>query len=219
VNKSLRNRLIIGIFLLIISAILAVFAHSTPYFPGDLPAMRFVQSLNSHFLTSFMTVISNSATGIPAALLVIACVLIIWWRLGKLEAIFMIAAGVLSPIANLFKLIIEQPRPPATLADILLPIGGLGFPSGHAFFAAMVLGMLIYFILKNVALSVLKMLLVSVLIIYILLVGYSRVYLGVHWGSEVIESYLIAGGFLLLLTALYEQINISKARRNKNQTR
>jgi membrane-associated phospholipid phosphatase len=52
-----------------------------------------------------------------------------------------------------------------------------------------------------------------------LLVGYSRVYLGVHWGSEVVESYLIAGGFLLLLTALYEQINISKARRNKSETK
>jgi undecaprenyl-diphosphatase len=203
-NKSLRNRLIIGISLLILSAILAVFAHSTPYFPGDIQVMRFVQSLHSQFLTPFLTIVSNSSTGIPAVLIVIACVVIIWWRLGKLEAIFMAATGVLSPIANLFKLIIEQPRPPATLADILLPIGGLGFPSGHAFFAAMVLGMLIYFILKNIDLRPLKLLLVSVLILYILLVGYSRVYLGVHWGSEVIESYLIAGGFLLLLTAFYE---------------
>ena len=218
-NKSLRNRLIIGILLLIISAILAAFAHSTPYFPGDIQTMQFVQSLNSRFLTSFMTIVSNSSTGIPAVLLVIACVLITWWRLGKLEAIFMTATGVLSPIANLFKLIIEQPRPPATLADIILPIGGLGFPSGHAFFAAMVLGMLVYFILKNVTLRPLKILLSLVLIFFILLVGYSRVYLGVHWGSEVIVSYLIAGGFLLLLTALYEQINISKARRNKSETR
>ena len=218
-NKSLRNRLIIGILLLIISAILAVFAHSRPYFPGDIPVMQFVQTRSSNFLTSFMTIVSNSSTGIPAVLLVIALVLIIWWRLGKLEAIFMAATGVLSPIANLFKLIIEQPRPPATIANIILPIGGLGFPSGHAFFAAMMLGMLIYFILKFVASKPLKTLLVSFLAFYILLVGYSRVYLGVHWGSEVIESYLIAGGFLLLLTALYEQINISKARRNKSETK
>ena len=211
-NKSLRNRLIIGILLLIISAILAVFAHSRPYFPGDIPVMQFVQTRSSNFLTSFMTIVSNSSTGIPAVLLVIALVLIIWWRLGKLEAIFMAAAGVLSPIANLFKLIIEQPRPPATIANIILPIGGLGFPSGHAFFAAMMLGMLIYFILKFVASKPLKTLLVSFLAFYILLVGYSRVYLGVHWGSEVIESYLIAGGFLLLLTAFYEYRKAIKAR-------
>ena len=211
-NKSLRYKLIIGILLLVISAILAVFAHSTPYFPGDIPAMQFIQSLNSPFLTSFMTIVSQGFTGIPAVLLVIACVLIIWWRLGMLEAIFMAATGVLSPIANLFKLIIEQPRPPATLANIITPFGGLGFPSGHAFFAAMVLGMLIYFILKNITLPAVRVLLISVLIFTILLVGYSRVYLGDHWVSEVVESYIIAGGFLLLLTAFYEYRKAIKAR-------
>jgi undecaprenyl-diphosphatase len=211
-NKSLRYKLIIGILLLVISAILAVFAHSTPYFPGDIPAMQFIQSLNSPFLTSFMTIVSQGFTGIPAVLLVIACVLIIWWRLGMLEAIFMAATGVLSPIANLFKLIIEQPRPPATLANIITPFGGLGFPSGHAFFAAMVLGMLIYFILKNISLPAVRVLLISVLIFIILLVGYSRVYLGDHWVSEVVESYIIAGGFLLLLTAFYEYRKAIKAR-------
>jgi hypothetical protein len=51
-------------------------------------------------------------TGIPAVVLAIAFVLIIWWRLGMMEAIFMAITGVLSPIANLFKLVIEQPRPP-----------------------------------------------------------------------------------------------------------
>jgi undecaprenyl-diphosphatase len=173
--------------------------------------MQFIQSLNSPFLTSFMTIVSQGFTGIPAVLLVIACVLIIWWRLGMLEAIFMAATGVLSPIANLFKLIIEQPRPPATLANIITPFGGLGFPSGHAFFAAMVLGMLIYFILKNISLPAVRVLLISVLIFIILLVGYSRVYLGDHWVSEVVESYIIAGGFLLLLTAFYEYRKAIKA--------
>jgi undecaprenyl-diphosphatase len=215
VNKILRKRLIIGLLLLILSAILAVFAHSTPYFPGDVRAMQFIQSLNSQFLTSFMIIVSQGFTGLPAVLLVIACVVIIWWRLGMLEAMFMAATGVLSPIANLFKLLIEQPRPPTNLVDIVLPVGGLGFPSGHAFFAAMTLGMLTYYVLKNVSLRPLKVLLVSVLIFIILLVGYSRVYLGDHWVSEVIESYFIASGFLLLLTLFYEQRKASKARRQK----
>jgi undecaprenyl-diphosphatase len=214
-NKNLRKRLIIGILLLVLSAILAVFAHSTPYFPGDVRAMQFIQSLNSPFLTSFMTIVSQGFTGIPAVLLVITCVVIIWWRLGMLEGIFVAATGVLSPIANLFKLIIEQPRPPTSLANIITPLGGLGFPSGHAFFAAMVLGMLIYFILKNVSLPAVRVLLVSILIFIILLVGYSRVYLGDHWVSETVESYFIASGFLLLLTAFYEQRKTSKERRRR----
>ena len=214
-KKSLRNRLIIGILLLILSAVLAVFAHSVPYFPGDLQSMRFIQSIHNPFLTSFMIIVSDGFTGIPAVVLAVAFVLIVWWRLGKMEAIFMAIAGVLSPIANLFKLVIEQPRPPTSLVDIIIPVGGLGFPSGHAYFAAMALGMLIYFALHNVSSRPLKVSLVLVFAFIILLVGYSRVYLGDHWLSEVIESYFIAGGFLLLLTVIYEQIKASKARHQK----
>jgi len=129
VKKSLRNRLIIGTLLLILSAVLAVLAHRVPYFPGDLQSMRFIQSIRSPFLTSFMIIVSDGFTGIPAVVLAIAFVLVIWWRLGTMEAIFMAITGVLSPIANLFKLVIEQPRPPTTLVDIIIPVGGLGFPA------------------------------------------------------------------------------------------
>ncbi|HLO29368.1 MAG TPA: phosphatase PAP2 family protein [Anaerolineales bacterium] len=210
-RNSLRWRLIIGLLLLTLSAILAVFAHFTPYFPGDVRAMQFVQSLNSPFLTSFMTIVSQGFTGLPAVVLVIACVVIVWWRLGKLEAIFMVVTGVLSPIANLLKLFIRQPRPPASLAEIVVEVGGLGFPSGHAFFAAMILGIVVYFVLKYASSPPLKVSLVSGLTFIILLVGYSRVYLGDHWVSEVIESYIIAGGLLLLLTIPYERRKATQA--------
>jgi len=57
-----------------------------------------------------MIIVSDGFTGIPAVVLTIAFVLLIWWRLGMMEAIVMAITGVLSPIANLFKLVIEQPR-------------------------------------------------------------------------------------------------------------
>jgi undecaprenyl-diphosphatase len=218
VNKQLHKRLIIGLFLVILGAVMAAFAHFIPYFPGDAEASQFVQSLNSQFLTSFMTIVSQAFTGIPAALLVIACVLVIWWRLGRLEAMIMAAAGVFSPIGLLLKLFIGQPRPPTSLVNIITPTSGLGFPSGHAFFATMVLGMLIYFIFKYVSLRPLKVLLVSGLILIILLVGFSRVYLGVHWVSEVLGGYIIACGILLPLTLYHEQRRSSNALHEKAHT-
>ncbi len=204
-NKILHKRLIIGLLLTILGAIMAVFAHLVPYFPGDVQAAHFVQSLNSPFLTSFMIIVSQAFTGLPSVLLVIACIVIIWWRLGRLEGMIMAAAGVLSPMGLLLKLFVDQQRPPASMVEIITPVSGLGFPSGHAFFAAMILGMLIYFVLKYITSRPLRVLLVSALVFIILLAGFSRVYLGVHWVSEVLGGYIIAVGFLLPLTLFHEQ--------------
>jgi membrane-associated phospholipid phosphatase len=215
VNKRLRKRLIIGLLLVILATILAVLAHFTLYFPGDVGATHLIQSLANPSLTSFMIIVSGGFTNLPAVLLVIACVVFIWWRLGRLEAMIMAAVGVLSPIANLIKLLVERPRPPASLVDVVTPAGGLGFPSGHAYFAATTLGILIYFVIKDVPSRSLKVFLVSGLVFIILLVGFSRVYLGDHWLSDVIESYIIAGGFLLPLTLFYEQRRAHKARHEK----
>ena len=103
------------------------FAYLKSYFPGDIRVTQLIQSLNSPSLTSFMIFVSKGFTGIPEILLAIVLVLLIWWRLGLLAAAFMAADGVLSPIANLFKFIIERPRPPDSLVNILCRVGGPQF--------------------------------------------------------------------------------------------
>ena len=70
----------------------------------------------------------------------------------------------------------------------------------------MTLGMLTYFVIKYISNRTLKWVLAAGLILSILLVGLSRVYLGAHWGSDVVEAYFIAGGFVVLLSVVYEQL-------------
>jgi membrane-associated phospholipid phosphatase len=208
--KRYHKRFTIGIALLLFSIIPAIFAYYTPYFPGDIQITVFIQGFRSEFMTSLMEAVSSLFTGLPAILLVVVFVAVILWRLGMLAAIFMALAGALSPADDILKFIIRRPRPTANLVNIILTSPGLSFPSGHAFFTTMTLGMMIYFIIKYVPNRPLKVLLSSVLIFVILLVGYSRVYLGAHWSSDVVESYLIAGAAVMLLTVLYEQVLISR---------
>jgi len=211
--------LIIGILLLNYKRDIGGICALQTLFPGWYSGDAVCSNPKQQFSNFFHDNSSNSSTGIPAVLLVIALVLIIWWRLGKLEAIFMAAAGVLSPIANLFKLSLNSRDLLPPLLISYCRLAASVFPAGMLFSPRWCWEWLFILYSNFVASKPLKTLLVSFLAFYILLVGYSRVYLGVHWGSEVIESYLIAGGFLLLLTALYEQINISKARRNKSETK
>jgi len=132
-------------------------------------------------------------------LVVVAIAIIVWWRLGRLEAIMILVGGLITLVNTALKLAINRPRPSADLVHVLSPEQGNGFPSGHAFFVILILGLMAYFIFINLKNRVLRMLVLAGLIALILLTGISRVYLGVHWPSDVIGGYLIGGAFLTAL--------------------
>ena len=138
-------------------------------------------------------------SGWSSVLVVITIGILVWWRIGRLEAILIPIGGLLTLVNIALKLVINRPRPSAELIQVLSPEQDNTFPSGHAVFAIVILGLLAYFIFINLKNHTLRMLALVGLIALILLIGTSRVYLGVHWPSDVIGGYIIGG---ILLTVL-----------------
>jgi membrane-associated phospholipid phosphatase len=133
---------------------------------------------------------------------------IVWWRIGKLEAILIPVTGLLTFVNTALKLVINHSRPevimvlnsPASAA--FGPVSehpNNGFPSGHAFFAIILLGLLAYYIFITEKKPAVRVPALIGLIILILLVGISRIYMGKHWLSDVLGGYLIGGIFLTVL--------------------
>ena len=60
---------------------------------------------------------------------VIVIGILVWWRIGKLEAILITVAGMLSLVNTVLKLIIGRQRPPANLVQVFYPMQTNGFPS------------------------------------------------------------------------------------------
>ncbi|MDO8443518.1 MAG: phosphatase PAP2 family protein [Candidatus Azambacteria bacterium] len=122
--------------------------------------------------------------------------LVILWRLNKKrEAGFFVVALISGEIIKeLLKLLFHKERPDASLA--LIQESGYAFPSGHAFMSVIFYGMLCYFIYRARENKWQKIILLIATIILIFLIGYSRVYLGVHWISDVIAGWLIGGAML-----------------------
>ena len=88
---------------------------------------------------------------------------------------------------------------------------GLSFPSGHATFAMVFGGLLIVFMGEAVSPAPTRRAIQLGLILLILAIGASRVYLGVHWPSDVIGGYLFGGVALLGLVYLRNVMSAKQA--------
>lgn len=196
--ENTKFKLTVG-FLAILALVISIYAVFAPMFPGDLCLTLRLQSFNNHLILSTMECISFIFGGWFSVLVVVATGIVIWWRIGRLEAIMIPVGALITLVNTVLKLVINRPRPSADLVQVLSSEQGNGFPSGHAFFAIIILGLTAYFISINLKNRVLRMLVLAGLVALILSIGTSRVYLGVHWPSDVIGGYLIGGVFLTAL--------------------
>ncbi len=94
-------------------------------------------------------------------------------------------------------------RPRPDLANALVPAQGPSFPSGHAFVAFAFYGLVAWFVINHVKVWWARLLLALLAAIGIVALGFSRVYLGVHWPSDVLASFAAGAAWLtILITAL-----------------
>jgi len=124
---------------------------------------------------------------VPAGLVAAVAFLVHGWRRGALLVVVTLAgAGLLN---GLLKFSFARVRP-ASFFDYPLP-GSPSFPSGHALYAASVFGGLAVLLTARIRSLLLQLAIWFVATALILLVGLSRVYLGVHYPSDVLAGYAI----------------------------
>ncbi len=98
----------------------------------------------------------------------------------------------------------ERPRP----AIAMLHQSGLSFPSGHAMIGGAFYGLLIYIVWRTVGNKIWRAFIVLFLTVLILLIGYSRIYLKVHYATDVLAGY--AMGLLWLIISIYIMQRLEK---------
>ena len=110
-----------------------------------------------------------------------------------------IAALSLSSLLLMFmlKFFFQRNRP---LQPVIDDVSGYSFPSGHALISIVFYGLFIHMIWHEVKSKWLRITLITVLATLILLIAFSRIYLNVHYASDVIAG--IAVGFIWLVLSL-----------------
>jgi undecaprenyl-diphosphatase len=141
----------------------------------------------------FLTFLGKHQFLIPANLFLIFYFLFVTRQTGFSIRIVTIALSSLV-LMFLLKHLFQRRRP---LSPLLKAARGLSFPSGHAIMAVTFYGLLIYILQHTIRVDGIKYLLTVLLILLIAIIGYSRVYLRVHYASDVAAGFII--GFLWLI--------------------
>jgi len=139
----------------------------------------------------FFTFISKSSDPIPQILISILVFIILYLLNNKLEAICCVFNICATGFTNLvLKNTVKRFRP---MEIRLIDAHGYSFPSGHASISTAIAIILIYFIFKRVKNKRIAYLMSGFIVIYLILVGISRVYLGVHYPTDILGGWFIAG--------------------------
>lgn len=160
----------------------------------DSPVQAAIRGNLPSVLTSFfkgITIIGNPEVQIW---LVLATVLVLFLLKWKAEAIWLTVNSVMAGLLIVsLKAVYERPRP--SLSH-LVEAGGYSFPSGHALGSMLILGTLLVIVTQRLKTGLLGRLLQFILASAIILVGLSRIYLGVHYPTDVLAGFIL--GFALL---------------------
>lgn len=133
----------------------------------------------------------------------------------RVDAAFQLAGWGTSGLSFLLKRYMKRPRPVAGRFRVIpARIGGTSFPSGHVINYTGIYGMLAYLAGQHVKNKALRRGIIGFLLGKIMLVGPSRIYLGHHWFTDVVTSYLLGSSYLMFLTAVYRRVRYRRQWKN-----
>lgn len=190
-KKSLIT-LIVLIILLVIDIVLLITGYMSNI---DSLIYEFIFSFNNSILTNIFKLISFIASTKMIVLYNIIIVIVMIIRKSNKLLLVPIASSISAIVNNLIKVIVARERPGI---NPLVIETTYSFPSGHSMISILFFGTILYILNRDNYKY--KRVFNIIIPIYILSVGISRIYLGVHYFSDCITGYLIALIILLLLT-------------------
>ena len=168
--------------------------------PFDLKIISYIQSLENEYLTVFYKMITIIADTYQSAIITILLVTFLYfkkhYREARFLAITMTTCGLAMP---LLKNIFSRERPNFYR---LIEISGYSFPSGHTTSATTM-----YLTLAIILLSIMKKLnkyfVFSIAVLGIVIIGSSRIYLGVHYPTDVMAGICLGISIVSTVYCLY----------------
>jgi undecaprenyl-diphosphatase len=173
----------------------------------DTAITAFAARQRSPFLTDYFVFITNVGDATGYLIVFISCAIIFYFVFKSWKYIIqLITVLVLALSSNLIlKQIINRARP---VVEHLVTVETLSYPSGHAMMAMAFYGILIYLLWQFPWNKLLKYFLTIILVTLILSIGFSRIYLGVHFPSDIAGGYIAGFIWVIFCIIIFNLIRI-----------
>lgn len=165
-----------------------------------------------HELTAFFLFVTETGSAVTLTIATVAVALLLYRRRR-----FLLAAGWVAGMAGGgllitgLKLLFQRQRP--EFLDPIVTEDSTSFPSGHSLGSIVAYGMLAYFSVLLLPARRWRITVVTALVLWALTIGFSRMYLGAHFFSDVLGGFAMGVGWLAIVITSLEVLNGIKVRR------
>ncbi len=186
-----------GLFLIILQAI----EHGTIE-NFDLPIIQFVQGMEVASLTFVLKTFTWIGSGFGVAPITLLICVLLFFKYNKRSQAVLFAFAIVSTILlnEGLKRVFVRDRPEI---HRLMDAGGFSFPSGHTMMAVSLYAMIVYVAWPHVKNTSKRCLLVLGASLFVFLIAGSRIYVGVHFPSDIAGGFLMSTFWLTIVLTIY----------------
>ncbi|MFC4801830.1 phosphatase PAP2 family protein [Neobacillus sp. GCM10023253] len=203
-KKELFTAFIISFVSLLCFTIMALLVSKHTIINFDRIIIYYVQGLEAPWLTNIMKVFTFIGGTIPAVIISLLSIIILYKVFKHRSELVLFIAVILG--ANILFITLKQlfhrARP-----DLhrLAEASNYSFPSGHATMAFALYGVLTFLLWRHISTHLGRTVLIIISVFMIVVIGISRIYLGVHYPSDIIAGYFISAFWLTLAIGFYQR--------------
>ncbi len=190
-------RWIICIICFVIFVLLAINIIQEDAFLFDETMYNLINKISSSPMTTFFKLVTRLVSGY---FLIPICIIVLLFVKNR-KFFYLISLNLINTtiINRLLKLLFARERP---VGIAIIEETGYSFPSGHSMASLSFYGLLIYIVYHSKLPILWKRILIIILITIVVLIGISRIYLGVHYTSDVIGGFCLSLSYLIVFTFL-----------------
>ncbi|MFE9579218.1 phosphatase PAP2 family protein [Nocardia sp. NPDC006044] len=171
----------------------------------DTPVADWAVAHRNGTLTPLAKIISNLGGTVAMTIVAVVAVVAFALRGYRREAVLMTVAGLGAwVLVDGGKNLIARPRPP--IADHLVVKTNFAYPSGHSLGSIVVIGVLAVLLIPRLRRPAARWIAAVAAVVFVAAVGLSRIYLGVHWSTDVLGGWSLGALWVILCFGAYRYL-------------